>query len=733
MNYVNNRKNHLKWIKDHTTLKPEAHYATNLNSNFVTLSDAVKIYTMDTITDMAKDVFGPYGGLYGELEYSSIVGAAPNIENANYLKSKDGANFFKKIAFRSHYSIVILKAIQQLTKYIAGYDAETSRDGTTSLAMLSSIMAKNLIIEGNHKFNYRKIPSQILKEMEEVIKYVGTKLVDDYKIPIYDGSKYLQVGSVNGKDLLINTLKTTTENHPCVNEFIKVMDLAIENNYDITSIHKAAPEKKYGIPGIKLNVISGCKLPVRHLTSDLSGAFNNLTTGLFVLDGYIRPEHRDIYVHYFKLWIQQLCNTRMHDGSLLFDGGEYGLHDPIILVTRTPDYLINVYKDIHLKGIDINIQHNGKLLTRTVRPKIMLALNTEDREVYYNDVMSVFNNKIDITKIDRAIGVLRKSEAGYTANGGMKSVGINEINLMSFFPKIEAIKYDEEETFVSMWKEPVFNEELDKEHVDKYARDKESFTGEYQTKECFIKDFKVITGFDGKSFYITPTHQDLTNRIKAYREVLLTNQKEYSSLAATDDNIEKRLAMFSGVSLEAEISVRADDEWYELYGIYEDALGVFESGHAFGVMPGANTFFLKKSTEFIHNIIEQARRQFVGCNQVKKDEYSTILTYIAKCIITSYLECYSYIVRDGELVKLHRTEYIDRMFNDVYDVNIADFDQTIFEAARTTRDVFHGAVTVAFDMLRLKRIKVNSIAEWEEVNNLNKTLPYNGINEREEY
>ena len=46
----------------------------------------------------------------------------------------------------------------------------------------------------------RKIPSTIMKEMEEVLKFVGTKLIDDYRTPIYKDAKYLMIGDKSGKE-----------------------------------------------------------------------------------------------------------------------------------------------------------------------------------------------------------------------------------------------------------------------------------------------------------------------------------------------------------------------------------------------------------------------------------------------------------------------------------------------------------------------------------------------------
>ena len=108
--FEHNREVLSTMIKENSSLDEKVRKPSVMNSNFANLSDAVKIYVMDTITDMAKDVFGPYGGIYGALKYLPVPGKQPSPEDATYIKSKDGHGFFQQIAFRSHYAVTIMKA-----------------------------------------------------------------------------------------------------------------------------------------------------------------------------------------------------------------------------------------------------------------------------------------------------------------------------------------------------------------------------------------------------------------------------------------------------------------------------------------------------------------------------------------------------------------------------------------------------------------------------------------------
>ena len=432
--FEHNREVLSTMIKENSSLDEKVRRPSVMNSNFANLSDAVKIYVMDTITDMAKDVFGPYGGIYGALKYLPVPGKQPSPEDATYIKSKDGHGFFQQIAFRSHYAVTIMKAIQQITKFISGYEDKTSRDGTTSLAMLASIMTKNIIINGNDAYDYKKIPSTIMKEMEEVLKFVGTKLIDDYRTPIYEDAKYLMIGDKSGKEFLIDALKTTTENHPCVAEFARIIDECEENGYDINNMFLAAPEAEVGDPAIELKVDTGVQLKGGHLSQNISGGFEDHKSYVFTMDGFVRPENAEIFMDKFLKWLDILCGTTMPDGTFLFDGVR-NLDAPVIFVTRTPQYMEHFYKKIHIEGIDVMNTINGQVYKLNIKPKIMLAYNTENNTIFYNDIMEVFGKtRINITDIDRYIGI-HGSELRKTSDGSVLPRDKKENpEILQFFP-----------------------------------------------------------------------------------------------------------------------------------------------------------------------------------------------------------------------------------------------------------------------------------------------------------
>ena len=111
-----------------------------------------------------------------------------------------------------------------------------------------------------------------------------------------------------------------------------------------------------------------------------------------------------------------------------------------------------------------------------------------------------------------------------------------------------------------------------------------------------VSDILIRTSYDGNYIMLAPTNKDQMDRINEYKEKLEGMKKAYSSNAIIDDSIVERLNRFCGLFLNTKIISRSDDEYELLMSLYEDVLGVFQSGHNYGVMPGANTFFLKEKT-----------------------------------------------------------------------------------------------------------------------------------------
>lgn len=727
--FEHNREVLSTMIKENSSLDEKVRKPSVMNSNFANLSDAVKIYVMDTITDMAKDVFGPYGGIYGALKYLPVPGKQPSPEDATYIKSKDGHGFFQQIAFRSHYAVTIMKAIQQITKFISGYEDKTSRDGTTSLAMLASIMTKNMIINGNDAYDYKKIPSTIMKEMEEVLKFVGTKLIDDYRTPIYKDAKYLMIGDKSGKEFLIDALKTTTENHPCVAEFARIIDECEENGYDINNMFLAAPEAEVGDPAIELKVDTGVQLKGGHLSQNISGGFEDHKSYVFTMDGFVRPENAEIFMDKFLKWLEMLCGTTLPNGTFLFDG-KYNLDAPVIFVTRTPQYMEHFYKKIHIEGIDVMNTVNGQVLKLNIKPKIMLAYNTENNTIFYNDIMEVFGKtRINITDIDRYIGV-HGSELRKTSDGSVLPRDKKENpEILQFFPKVVYNK--EKSDWEFHYTKPEFSNAVDLS-VSANTRYKDDKELELEPSSHIVdgSDILIRTSYDGNYIMLAPTNKDQMDRINEYKEKLEGMKKAYSSNAIIDDSIVERLNRFCGLFLNTKIISRSDDEYELLMSLYEDVLGVFQSGHNYGVMPGANTFFLKKRHEFFEFLDKVLEGQFVECSEDYKKRYCEITREMAKSIITAYEEMYTYIDRYDWAENIYEYPRSHRDLLDVFNVNDGEWRRNILEAARTTRDVFFGALTIAFDMMRLKRIRVNTISEFEEIIGLNKSMPYYAINDQ---
>ena len=66
---------------------------SDIPSNYGELNPIVKINILDSIINQATAVFGPYGGIYGELKGADMMGGQ-ELTEGGYEKSKDGHGFF---------------------------------------------------------------------------------------------------------------------------------------------------------------------------------------------------------------------------------------------------------------------------------------------------------------------------------------------------------------------------------------------------------------------------------------------------------------------------------------------------------------------------------------------------------------------------------------------------------------------------------------------------------------
>lgn len=694
-------------------------------TNFAKLSIPLKIAVLDTIVEHAQDVFGPLSGMYGEVDTTGkghIRMFELNPEDVVYTKSSDGHSFFNKLTFGSKYGLTIMKMIQQQTKYISGYEGGTSRDGTTSLGIISSLVSKNMLAYNYVSEHLDIVPKAIREMMYQAIVYAGTKLITEEKINIYNRDKREYVTDpVDGEKLAISAIETTVAgNKLFVDAFTNVIKEAKEKKLDVTSCFKASPNRSQGEVDFKIDVEYGIKMRSQHIGAQSAQGFKNNIAPMFIFDGFIKPSYADNYLHWFQTWVKQLCSlTDPENGLPMFheiNPNYSGV--PVIMVTRTPDYLKRTYDEIAHVGVDVRINTSQGVRAFNIKPIIMVAMDTDELGIYYQDAKTIFSECIvDLNAIQRHLSSNTDLDfQEYNEVGEVNKLPTNTFDMRLLFPVVD-IKSGSIGISVP-YTDGVYDDKLGPRNAeeDKYNKINKEVRS--------LANCVVATTYDGKAIGMNPMGEELLDRIIKKREELIKMRANYSTDALESSSIEQRLDFFSGVSLKPHITCRTDDEYINMWNLYEDALGVFETIHEFGVMPGANTFVLK-SIDKINNVsmftfMDMLKNKYPNTSSAKFQIYLHILDKIIKCIHEAYKEAYLMIDVDGGSeeraedysITKDNTKYD---FIEVHDVITGNMSNTVLEAARTTADVFVGSVSMGFDMINLKRMRVNSYEEWSEV------------------
>lgn len=703
-------------------LKSKAGRAVDLFSNFAHLENHTKILVLDSIIDHAKDVFGPYSGVYGEviMDYNNVAEGEFVAENCQYVKTSDGASFFSRINFGNRYGVTILKSIQQQTKYLAGFNDNTSRDGTTSLAMIGAITAKNLLMYD--ELCKLEIPKNIRTLIKDVIGYSATTLMKDDAIQIYDADKkqYLKNDNFDGFNWALNAINTTVGNTPGFRDaFEKVMRESVENGFDITSTYMLKPEKRIGNYKIDIEIEAGIKMKTSALSQTKVEAFKDNVAHTFILGGYIAPHNSKVYEAIFKEWIKELCLTKDENGLLIYSKYNRNFKGlPLILVTRMSAEQEDFYKKISTEGYSFTMNVNGQAVKETIRPIIMLAHDT-DGKAHYQDATDVYSEiLIDLNAINTKINSLRLAPLEYNDKGTISPTVLS---------KAEDVK-----TIASML--PIINN--NKVTVDRCESDwsEDGLSKEVKESETFTYDdskFILRTSFDGYTFLMSSEDEEIIERMKLKRESLFNMKNNFSDTANADMNIEARINYMSGISLKPVIYVRTDDDYHNFVNLLDDALGVFQSVHIHGIMPGSNSWILKRGYALREKVYIEANRVISKVVQNKEllEKYTQYAVICVDLIYEAYKEAYTYIDREDPDKRIE--EYLNiKKFNEVYNVITGVYDDSILEAARTTSDVFIGSLYVGFDLLDLKRVRVTNYNEWMEVHNRNKEYNYHKSNNR---
>ena len=680
-------------------------------TNFVSLSPITKITILDTIIDKSTAVFGPYGGLYGEIEADIMVGQ-DKYKEGNYVKSKDGHNFFKSLTFNSKYAQTIMTAVQQLTKYISGYEGDTSRDGTTSLSIVGCNVAKELLIS---RLDKPQIPSTIHNIVFDIVRSAGTSAIEKFSKPVYNPRTVSYIDG--GEKMILDAINTTVDSNPIYAEaFSDLMKKCSANKYDILNAVPGSPNYRHGSPKIEIDFKAGVKFRGECISKDVAGGFKDRLSPTFVLDGLIKAPNRDVFVYQFKQWVKVFLGSfKTEDGKSRF--GKWGdMTPPLFIITKKPDYLMEIYMDMMLKGIQM-IYSDGS--SEVIKPHFMFAIETEMFEVYFNDIRAVFPEMfIDLNLINKYIDANKTTKAEMMSSGVRAHAKPQEVDIKDLFPR-----WDGEQLYVAI---PYTEIEEDQGLPD--SVEQPASYSKVRSTDFPLDMVMFETNWDGQAISLAPTNNEHLARAKKHREDIQMLADSYADTALEANELKQRLEFFSGVTLKPTIYFRGADEGKQMFDLYEDALGVFASVHKFGVMPGANIFMLKANSTVFDKVYGAAKDEFAnrGILGSKAEVYLDFVTDLWNSIILGYEESVRLLDHDKneaeDIINGVRNELNDNILIG-YNIVTGQWTDEIVEAAKTTAEVFAGALSIAKDMLELRTIRVlGSGAEYNDAMENNKEM-----------
>lgn len=706
-----------KWIETATEREIEHPYEPEaIPTNFAHISDNAKIVICDTIIDHAKDVFGPNGGYY-----ISKVGSNKSEVNdrIRLTKSKDGHNFFKSIEMINNQAQAVLTGIQGYTEYISDVsNVETSKDGTTSLAMVGASLGKFLLTNrellranGDPK-GVRNIPSTIYNIVFDVITEEGTKLIEENCVSIYD--KETNNYTEDGYEYLIKALETTTDHDPVLLEgFKNMIDFARDKQYDIRQAHLSAVEYKSGTPKIEVQFKTGFQTPGTEVDRMLSAGFRDQNSVMLILDGFIEVQNENLFMIEFQNFLEKhILGLKVND-QMIFDMGENSF-DLVILVTRTPETLVERYKQMHSNGIQKSYIFNGQSKTIKVKPRFITIRNDEYFEVHYADIAEMFKASIiNLNHINKYINAHRDPILWNPELNKWKSEAkkIEGINITNFFPTVSngmIIKPISEVTEDPKIYKIGDDIEFKVPNVEFLVETDEKTGKQVLSVEGYsLQDILNVMSYDGSKIFILPTNPEIDAKGRKIREELIKLRDSYKQGSFEDTTgLQYRIDMFNSITMFPIISAMSDAEMYQLQTLYEDALGIFFSVHDHGVLPGANTFFIKKYRELHDRVMEVMRVLLKDTGEKQKDRYLEFTEMLLDSIFSAYTYVYSFLDEDWKerIIGLMRVYDLLETFN----VVSGRVEKQVIESARTTRDIFVASLSIAKDLLMIKRIKIGA-------------------------
>lgn len=698
---------------------PVGVYTEKNVSNFFRMNDVVTINALDDIIESSRLVYGPHGGLYGEsigsLEFNDVS------DDMVFMKSKDGHNYLLAQRYDHTVDDAILTMIKQYTKFIAEFrNKKSSKDGTTSLALLSANLAKFVLMARDNnkddKDKFMQVPLSVETYIMNLLTEVGSSLVDKYRYETYNPTT--KEYNENGYDYNLSAIKTTVDNNPIlVNEFKKLMDKNKELKIDITSAFIGQIAFRTGEPDLQIEVKNGIKMRVEPVGNAFT-SYEEMTSPLFILEGGIRADHKYIFKKMFVDWLTKLANQiNQATGKSFFDFKHEvaTLGQPVFLCTVVNDTLKQIITEIHHEGIRI-MSTEGQIEQNFLRPIFMRLFTDEIFEDRYQDIKTIMpDNVVSLTDIDRYITteIINKGKRYYDEKTGVANKEPFPYNTVAMdldlFPNIDLPTLS-------------FHKFLTLE----YTKPWNAFDGENNVlngvnviiKENPVIDaksalkFLCISAYDGNSLYVAPSDDEQVKAMIELRNAFSTELNNSRSSLAHDDGFLKRVDALSTVSIYPTIYGRTNDERTLMQTLYEDAIGVFASVHTYGVMPGGNVGFIKFFKEFETEAFNRFKTEFIEKLELKPGhKYIKFFNTIVASIKMAYSELFINLFpsreegnqRYRELKSFAKNNPDKFMY--AFDIVREEFNDKVFEAAQTTVDNFYAAMSFTKDLLDLKTIK----------------------------
>lgn len=704
---------------------------SGLVTNFIKLQDSTKVYCLDVILSTAKDVYGPYGGIYAKFE------RAMQSNDSNVIKSKDGNGFFKEVLLYPDFGNTILHLMRQKTDYISSLKADTSKDGTTSMAVVSAAISKMLLM--NRVLSNFVSPSTVLNILFDVALSEGSKIIDKYKQLTYDDNKgeFLP----GGEETVLNTINTTVNNNPIFYQAYKgLLEQAKQSGSNILDMEfEVAPLYREGEPNVELKLFEGVSMVLKDLNKMNSKAYTANNQLLFIFDGFAELNFiSDVY-------LRKLYSFLNKDVFEIAD--KVGAEGVVVIFNRTPENLIEALRHYNESGFIKcpNVKGiNRDLVGRTLKFRAMVFDDTATGRERFEDMLEVFSEStISVTNLNDT--VKKYIATNYLSDDMIDMSNIKDPHLANK-AKISAETIKEAfgsnkplSRFVVLpdtYKpfEYLFGK-LEMNDEGKYVWRKLNAKGELEDNN--IENLVLNTKFNSYDLHLTFRNKEVNNRAIKIKSKLQDILHSVESSNTNTDDLEFRIRCLTSNRLQPIIYTRTADEREELFNLLLDSQGVFISTMSHGVHGGGNTCILKHEEEFKENCLKAIKEALKDkVSEDKLEKYINHMNILTNCIIEGYKIAYKFILREEtdeffeEVLNKYRNDYRDETTT-TYNVITGKYSDKIVEAARTTADVFSCSLAIAKDMLLIDRCNITygSISEFNTIESFNRSHFVHEIND----